>query len=62
MHSNINHNQYGQSQTIIPSSKYFKEMNDQSNYAIEYATPIHQGWNNDPSGKQMIEKIYFTVV
>lgn len=37
------------SQAHLTSSKYLKELNDQLDYPIEYATPIHQSWPSDPT-------------
>jgi hypothetical protein len=36
------------------SSKYFADLNDQLDYAIEYATPIHQSWPSEHTGKLKI--------
>lgn len=48
-HLNIN-NHFNQNH--LASSKYLKDINDQLDYAIEYATPIHQSWPStaDPNG------------
>lgn len=35
------------------SSRYFKDLNDRLDYAVEYATPIHQSWQSDQNGKKI---------
>jgi hypothetical protein len=52
LHSGHNYHANGHLQQQ-QTNKYLKEISDQMDYAIEYATPIHQSWQNEPqNGKQ----------
>lgn len=54
MHSNIGHHGNTHQKPHF-QSKYMKEMNDHSDYAFAYASPISQSWRtNEQNGKHIL--------
>jgi hypothetical protein len=62
LHYQISNNHLQQQQQQQQTNKYLKEISDQMDYAIEYATPIHQSWQGEPQNGKQANRIFSVLV